>query len=127
MEESGDIDVAGQITLMKSLTLTTGALHAWQLAQLKNYLAFVFDCEFKEASIGYDHKDHWISFYVTLSKGQKVPSKNLFLKKCKVIERWTKELFWNTMKIKIIRGKTELYSSEEIKKKQKNTDIDKNI
>lgn len=116
MEEPENIDIESQIVLMKSLTLTTGGLHEWQLLQLKHYLAFALDRQFSKASIGYDHKDHWITFYVTLSKGHKLPPKKEILQKCNVVELWVKRLLWDTMKIKIIRGKTEIYSSEEINK-----------
>lgn len=116
MEESSNINVEEQMALMRSLALTTGGLHDWHLAQLKHYLAFALDQQFNKATIGYDNEKYWITFTVSLSKNQKLPPKSEILQKCKVIEAWTKQLLWATMKIKIVRGKTEIYSSEETEK-----------
>ncbi len=116
MEEPENVDLKSQLALMRSLALTTGGLHAWHLVQLKHYLAFALDQKFNKAIIEYDSEDHWITFIVSLSKGQRLPPKKLTLQKCKAIDEWTKVLLWDTMKIKILRGKTEIYCSEEIKK-----------
>lgn len=110
--EQSDIDIEEQMGLMRSLALTTGGLHDWHLAQLKHYLVFALDHQFSKASIEYDSKGHLITFNVSLKKGQKLPPKKEILQKCEVIESWTKRLLWDKMKIKIVRGKSEIYSSK---------------
>ena len=114
MEEyNGDINIEQQIGLLRHLTLTTGALHSWQVKQLKYYMAFVFDNNFNKISIDYIRKEDTIFFEVSLSRGQKLPDEKTFNQRLEAVDQWVKHLLWDTMCITIKRGKKIIFCSKK--------------
>ena len=116
-------NVGGILEDMRKITLLTGEISSVHQNSLTKWPYIIFD-KVEDVEIKYDltqdtwrgFGQNWINFYIS-SSGQNIEDLE---KRCKTLDSWVKDMFWNEIEIKIYINGSVIYPAntqeEEVEK-----------